>query len=253
MNLNFKSFGQGPPVIILHGLFGNLDNWQTFAKQLAADFSVYIVDQRNHGRSPHVEEMNYPAAAEDLKLFMESQWMYHAHVIGHSMGGKTAMQFAFDHPDMLDQLVVVDIGPKAYEGGHQAIFEAMLSLDVANLKSRNEAEAHLAKSISDHGVRLFLMKNLTRAKSGGFAWKINLPVLHREYANILAAVTGEPFDGPSLFVRGGQSDYVQESDWSSIQDLFPDARLTSIPDSGHWVHAEAPQALLQEVKQFLLN
>ena len=251
MELNFKSFGQGTPVIILHGLFGNLDNWQTFAKQLAEHFLVYIVDQRNHGRSPHTDEMNYQAAAEDLRNFMEDQWIYRAHLIGHSMGGKTAMQFAFDYPDMLDRLVVVDITPRVNPDRQGDLIEAMLALDPSQLTSRKEAEEQLIDKIPDFGVRAFLLKNLTRNKTGGYRWKMNLPVLHQALPNILAAVEGEPFTGPTLFVRGGQSDYIANQDWPEISRLFPEASLATIPDAGHWVHADAPQSLLEHIIPFL--
>lgn len=122
MELNYKEFGQGDPLIILHGLFGTLDNWQTIAKKLAKHYSVYLIDQRNHGRSPHHDEFDYVVMAEDLHEFMESQWIYKAHILGHSMGGKTAMQFAMEYPDMIDQLIIIDIAPKKYQGGHQLIF-----------------------------------------------------------------------------------------------------------------------------------
>ena len=251
MKLNYKSFGQGPPVIILHGLFGNLDNWQTFARQLSKHFLVYIVDQRNHGRSPHADEMNYSVTAEDLRSFMEDQWVYQAHIIGHSMGGKTAMQFAFDHPDMLDRLVVLDIGPQANPDRHRTFFAAMNALQLAHLESRKEAEAQLAKTISDPGIRSFLLKNLTRSKSGGFQWKMNLPILQQEFPNILAAVEGDPFSGPVLFVRGSRSDYIKDSDWPQIRHLFPTATLTTIPEAGHWIHKDAPEPLLEKITQFL--
>ncbi len=138
MDLNYKTFGSGEPVIILHGLFGMLDNWKTMAKRLAEHYTVYIVDQRNHGRSPHTDEINYPLMAEDLRLFMENNWLYHAHLIGHSMGGKTVMQFALDNPDMTDRLVVIDIAPKAYTSNHDAIFDALLSVDISSLGSRKK-------------------------------------------------------------------------------------------------------------------
>ncbi len=159
MELNYKTFGQGSPVIILHGLFGTLDNWQTIGKQIAERHMVYLVDQRNHGKSPHTDDFNYPLLAEDLHHFMESQWIHEAHIVGHSMGGKTAMQFALDYPDMVDRLAVIDIGPKAYEGGHQEIFAAMLDLPIEQITTRQEAADFLEKRIPDEGVRLFLLKN----------------------------------------------------------------------------------------------
>ena len=252
MELNYKSFGEGYPIIILHGLFGTLDNWQTIAKKLAEHYSVYIIDQRNHGRSPHDETFDYVAMADDLQAFMESQWIYEAHIIGHSMGGKTAMQFALTYPDLVNQLVVVDIAPKAYEGGHQTIFEALLSLDVPTLTSRKQADAALMDKIPDFGVRQFLLKNLTNDKKGGYKWKMNLPVIHQNYEQILAAIESEEtFDNPTLFIRGGASNYIQDDDLPRIKTFFPKADLATVSDVGHWVHAAAPKELLKLVTNFL--
>ena len=252
MELNFKTFGQGPPLILLHGLFGTLDNWQTLGKRWAEHYTVFIVDQRNHGRSPHHDSLDYPALAEDLRHFMEAHWVYKAHILGHSMGGKTAMQFALHYPDMVDKLVVVDIAPKAYTGGHETIFDALLNLDLSTITDRKEAESYLQSRIPEEGVRQFLLKNLTREKDGGFLWKMNLPVIYKHYADKLANVEpGEPFDGPSLFIRGGLSAYVQDEDWPLIQQWFPEARLYTVPGAGHWVHAEQPALLYQQVQAFL--
>ncbi len=252
MELNYKSFGQGDPLIILHGMFGTLDNWQTIAKQLAEDYTVFIVDQRNHGRSPHAPEMDYPTMAEDLHDFMESHWIYKAHLLGHSMGGKTVMQFALTYPQMVDKLVVVDIAPKTYVGGHQVIFEALLSVDLDKLANRKEAEAQLGNYIDDFGVRQFLLKNLTRKKEGGFEWKMNLAAIWAHYQDILKTVTGpEVFAGPSLFIRGGKSNYVATEDMPEIKALFTAAQLATVEDAGHWVHAEAPAILLAKLQKFL--
>ena len=252
MTLNYKSFGEGFPVIILHGLFGTLDNWQTIAKKLAENYQVYIVDQRNHGRSPHDDTFNYEVLAEDLQAFMESQWIYEAHVIGHSMGGKTAMQFALTYPELVNQLIVVDIAPKAYEGGHQGIFEALFSLDLEKINSRKEADVLLAEKINDFGVRQFLLKNLTRNKAGGFKWKMNLPAIYQNYNQILSAIDNDDsFNKPTLFIRGGQSDYIEEGDLKEINNLFPIANLKTVENAGHWVHAVAPATLLNMVTSFL--
>jgi pimeloyl-ACP methyl ester carboxylesterase len=252
MQLNFKEFGQGDPIIILHGLFGTLDNWQTVAKQLAEDHTVYIIDQRNHGRSPHSDTHDYPSIAEDLHQFMEAHWIYKAHIIGHSMGGKTAMQLAVDFPDMVDKLVVVDISPKAYPGNHHEIFDALLSLDLKNIDGRKEADEHLSKTIDDPGVRLFLMKNLTRDKEGGYRLKMNLPVLHKHYGDILATVeSSSPYEGDTLFIRGGKSKHIVDGDELLIKELFPNARIETIKNAGHWVHADAPDELLGLVKSFI--
>ncbi len=252
MQLNYKEFGQGDPVIILHGLFGTLDNWQTIAKKLAEENTVYIVDQRNHGRSPHVDSHDYSSMAEDLRQFMEDNWIYNAHLIGHSMGGKTAMQFALDFPDMVDKLVVVDISPKAYPGSHHDIFEALSSLDLDTIESRKQADEHLAQSIDDKGIRLFLMKNLTSDKEGGYKFKMNLPVLYRHYDEILDSVRGDdPFEKQTLFIRGEKSKHMEDEDEDEIKKMFPSAEIETVAGAGHWVHAEAPVELLKLVKNFL--
>lgn len=252
MELNFKEFGQGDPIVILHGLFGTLDNWQTIAKQLAKDYTVFIVDQRNHGRSPHVPEISYTLMAEDLKYFMEQQWMHQAHILGHSMGGKTAMQFALEYPEMVDRLVIVDIAPDRNVGGHEQIFEALLALDLTQITSRREADEFLEKGISDFGVRQFLLKNLTREKTGGYRWKMNLSALHQHYAEILKEVTGAyPFEEEALFIRGERSNYITTENTPLIKTLFPKAQIESIANAGHWVHADAPELLLSAVQSFL--
>jgi len=253
MQLNYKTYGQGDPIIILHGLFGTLDNWQTVGKQLAENYMVYLVDQRNHGRSPHLDEITYPLMANDLRSFMENQWVHQAHVIGHSMGGKTAMQFALSYPDMVDKLIVVDIATEAYPGGHEQIFEALLSLDLTEVDSRSDAAAHLEQAgIQEAGIRQFLLKNLSRKKEGGYEWKMNLPAIHEHYQDILAAVeSSEVYNDPTLFIRGGQSQYVNDDNWPAVLQLFPNAKLETVENAGHWVHAEAPEALLQHVTRFL--
>ncbi len=252
MELNYKEFGQGDPIIILHGMFGTLDNWQTIAKQLAETNTVYIIDQRNHGRSPHTDEMDYVLMAEDLKNFMEANWIYSAIIIGHSMGGKTAMQFALEYPDMVEKLIVVDIAPKAYEGGHALIFEALFSVDINALESRKEADVILQEKIPDFGVRQFLLKNLSRNKKGGYQWKMNLNAIYNAYSTILGNVSGDiPVDVPTLFIRGGKSDYILDTDEALLKEYFSDSTLSTVENAGHWVHAETPKELLNLVKNFV--
>ncbi len=252
MELNYKEFGQGEPVIILHGLFGTSDNWQTLAKKLAEHYSVYILDLRNHGRSPHEDEFNYKVMAKDLKDFMESHWIYSARIIGHSMGGKVAMQFATDHPDMVEKLVIVDIANESYKGGHEVIFNALLGLDLEKIENRKEADAFLATQIEDFGVRQFLLKNLTRSKAGNYIWKMNLPVIYENYQAILSKIEGEEeFDGATLFIKGGLSKYITETNFETTKDFFPNAKLETIENVGHWVHAEAPKELLEILEKFL--
>jgi pimeloyl-ACP methyl ester carboxylesterase len=252
MELNFKEFGQGDPVIILHGLFGTLDNWQTIAKRMAENYTVYIVDQRNHGRSPHAEPFDYPTMAADLKEFMEANWIFNAHIIGHSMGGKTVMQFALENPDMVNKLVVADIAPVQYEPRHNHIFQALFDLDLANLNSRGEADNSLKNKITDWGERQFLLKNLTRKKEGGYRFKMNLPVIYKHYRDILAAIENlDNFDGSTLFIKGGLSQHIQEVHYEAIDSLFPNAAIKIIDNAGHWVHADAPDEFLNIVLDFL--
>ena len=255
MKLNYKSFGAGFPIIIIHGLFGMLDNWQTIAKKLADNYLVYIVDLRNHGRSPHHADFDYDIMAEDLQIFLEDNWIYEAYIIGHSMGGKTAMQFALSYPDLVKKLVVVDIAPKQYSPGHQAIFEALLSLDLSTITSRKEAATHIQTKIPDIGTQQFLLKNLSRNKEGNYDWKMNLPVIHKNYPKILENVvlSEQAFEKPTLFIKGGISNYILEEDLPAIQDFFPTATLETIPKAGHWVHATAPTELLALVDHFLLE
>jgi len=255
MKLNYKSFGSGFPLIILHGLFGMLDNWQTIAKKLADNYLVYIVDLRNHGKSPHHTDFDYEIMAEDLQVFMEENWIYEAYVLGHSMGGKTAMQFALSYPDLVKKLIVVDIAPKKYEAGHQAIFEALLSLDLSKITNRKEAAAHLKNKVPAVGTQQFLLKNLNRNKEGVYEWKMNLPIIHQQYPVILENVKmkEQAFDSPTLFIKGGASNYILEEDLPAIQHFFPAAKLETIPKAGHWVHAAAPTELLNLVNEFLIE
>lgn len=253
MELYYREFGQGKPVLILHGLFGFSDNWQTLAKALAEDYWVITPDLRNHGRSPHTSTHTYPAMAEDLRAFLDAHGIYSAAVIGHSMGGKAAMQLALNHPDRVEHLVVVDIAPGAAARNHEGVFEALSSLNIRQLKTREEADAQLQQYIPEASVRQFLLKNLTRHPDGSFAWKMNLPVLWAHYADILAPVEGEPFDKPTLFVRGGRSPYIQDSDLPLIRALFPQARVQTLEGAGHWVHADKPQELLALLRAFLAS
>lgn len=254
ISLNYKEFGQGEPVIILHGLFGMLDNWQTIGRQLGEHFTVYIVDQRNHGRSPHTEDFNYAILADDLQHFMESNWMYQAHIVGHSMGGKTAMQFAMQYPDMIKTLHVIDIAPKKYSGGHELIIDTLKEIDLTKIQDRKDAEAFMLERIPDFGTRQFLLKNLTRDEvSGNFEWKMNLPVLQREYDSILDNISAGIFEGETHFYRGDKSDYIKESDIPNIKEQFPNMTLDTIENAGHWVHAEQPKVLYQLLEGYLLK
>jgi esterase len=251
MELYAREFGQGSPVVILHGLFGFSDNWQTVAKQLSEHHLVITPDLRNHGRSPHVPTHNYPEMAEDLRAFLEAHWIFHTAIVGHSMGGKVAMQLAMHHPDMVTKLVVVDMEPGQSDDNQSSIFKALLDMQISDMKERKEAEAFLLDRVPDLGTRQFLLKNITRNDDGGFEWKMNLPVLWENFDNILAPVDGEPFDKPALFIRGSRSNYIRDHEWPGVLRLFPQAQLITIPDAGHWVHADQPAALIEALRAFL--
>jgi len=251
MELYFREFGAGKPVIILHGLFGFSDNWQTIAKSLASRYLVITPDLRNHGRSPHVPAHTYAEMAEDIRIFMENNWMHSAVLIGHSMGGKVAMQMALHYPDMVDKLVVIDIAPGKAADNHTGIFEALLGMNLSAMQTRAEIEEYLAPRIPDMGTRQFLLKNITRNDDGKFAWKMNLPVLWRHFPDILDAVTGDPFDKPAIFIRGSRSDYIKEADTALIKTLFTQAEIATIENAGHWVHADKPNELIAVLSEFL--
>ncbi|MBU6341885.1 MAG: alpha/beta fold hydrolase [Bacteroidetes bacterium] len=253
MELFAREFGQGSPVFILHGLFGFSDNWQTIAKGLAEQHLVITPDLRNHGRSPHASSHTYAEMAEDLHTYMVQHWIFSADYIGHSMGGKAAMQLALHYPDLVNRLVVVDMEPGPAEDNHTPIFKALQGIDFQKVQSRQEIEAYLAPLIPDYGTRQFLLKNITRSEDGGFAWKMNLPVLWQYFDAILAPVQGEPFLKPALFVRGGKSNYIRDSEIPGIKALFPAAEIVTIEDAGHWVHADQPSELLDVLRNFLHN
>jgi pimeloyl-ACP methyl ester carboxylesterase len=252
MQLNFKKLGeQGDHLIILHGLFGMLDNWQTLAGQFAQHYQVWIVDQRNHGKSPHSQEFNYRILADDLDDFMQQHGIQTAHLIGHSMGGKTVMEFALVYPQKIQKLIVVDIAPKAYFGGsHLRLIDAMRSLDLSKVNRRNDADNMLKERIPEEGVRLFLLKNLMYTDHG-YDWKVNLASLDANYKIITGSIDRGNYDGPTLFIRGEQSDYIQLDDMDEIKEMFTNAEFVTIAGVGHWVHAEAPKEFLSIAEDFL--
>ena len=253
MQLAFQRFGAGPPLIVLHGLLGSGDNWRTLSRTVfGARFEVYTVDQRNHGRSPHSDVFDYPAMVEDLAAFMDAHSLDAARLLGHSMGGKTAMHFALTYPECVEALVVVDIAPKPYPPRHTAIFEALRGLDLAAYRTRAEIDAALRPRFPTDGVRNFLLKNLQRDGQGGYGWRMNLNGIARNADRLSGVLEAEgTFEGPTLFVRGGASDYVADEDRELIISFFPEAEIATIDGVGHWVHAEKPQAFGEVVLGFL--
>ena len=251
MKLFFREYGHGKPMIILHGLFGSSDNWLTQAKLFSGSFKVYTVDQRNHGQSPHSDVFDYPSFVSDLAEFVQDHSITDPIVIGHSMGGKTAMNFALTHPEKIDRLIVVDISPKAYNLEHYAIAKGLLAIPINNVKSRNEADEILAQHVQEPDVRQFLLKNLQRKQDGGFTWKINLKIISEKLENVGVDLHAKgPFEKPTLFIRGVKSKYVQDSDWDRILQIFPKAKLETM-NTGHWVQAEKPQEFADVVTRWL--
>ena len=252
MELNYKVLGEGKDLLILHGLFGSLDNWLSLAKQWSEEYRVWIIDQRNHGKSPHSDQFSYEIMANDLKEFIEAHRIHDPIILGHSMGGKTAMEFAVKNPEALSKLIVVDIAPVKYEVHHYKILEALNSIDPNTLQSRNEADDLLKKLVPEFGVRQFLLKNLDRKPDGSYEWKFNLKVLEREIVPISAwAISEGEFLKPTLFVKGELSNYVLPEYAASILEKFPHYDLEEIKGAGHWVHAEKAEEFFKVVSDFI--
>ncbi len=250
--LFFRNFGSGKPLIILHGLFGVSDNWLPIGKMLAEKYDVFIPDQRNHGRSFKSNEFNYEVMVKDLVKFININGITNPTIMGHSMGGKVAMKFAIDHSEKIDKLIVVDIAPKFYPVHHQRILEGLLSLNLNTISSRKEADEILSKYVIQPQIRQFLLKNLARTNDGKFEWKINLGAID-ENIDLMGHELGhgEKFDGATLFIDGDNSDYIREDDHALIAAIFPNSKIESIANAGHWLHAEQPQVFTQVVLDFL--
>lgn len=253
MQLHFQSHGTtGPPLLILHGLFGSLDNWASISRQLGHTNRVFALDLRNHGRSPHSDEFNYAVIAEDLLEFMAAQKLERTNILGHSLGGKVAMHFALHYPGRVEKLIVVDIAPRAYPPAHLPLFDAMMSLDLGAFRERGEMDRALAAKIPEAGVRQFLLKNVGRDESGAFRWKLNLPAIFQNYELLNKSLdTTRVFEGPTLFIKGEKSDYISEEDRELIIKMFPRAEVVTVPGAGHWVHADAPEKVTEMVRKFL--
>ena len=251
MKLFFRELGQGQPIVIMHGVFGSSDNWLTQARILSSNYRVFTVDLRNHGQSPHSDDFDYKLMVSDLEHFIKEHQLDNAVVIGHSMGGKVAMNFAIAHPDLLESLIVVDISPRSYDLEHYVILDGLKSIPIDSITSRGEADEALAKFVDEPDVRQFLLKNLQRKPEGGFTWKINLPVIDRNMSKIGHDLEFEgKFDKPTLFIRGARSKYVRDEDMKRITEIFPKATLETL-DTGHWVQAEKPKEFVDLVERWL--
>lgn len=253
MRLHYQSIGQGPPLVILHGLFGSADNWRSIAKALSSERRVISVDLRNHGRSFHHPQQTFDLMAEDLLNLLDDLGLSAIDLLGHSLGGKTAMQFAQSFSDRLSRLIVVDIAPRKYVDEHSVIFKALLALDLSKFSSRTEISEALSDTLPDPLVRQFLLLNLQKTEKD-FSWRINLQALFCSYPGLLQSV--EPIEAvevPSLFISGEKSNYVTDNDWQQIKSFYPNAEHVVIDNAGHWVHAEKPDIFIQQVNRFLAD
>jgi len=253
MSLHSQILGQGKPFIILHGFLGMGDNWKTLGLRFSeAGYQVHLLDQRNHGRSFHSDAFSYKLLAEDLKEYCEEHHLQDIVLLGHSMGGKVAMQFAVDNPKIVSKLIVADIAPKAYPQHHQDILKALSSLDFSKIQSRNEAEDHLSKYIKEEGIRLFLLKNLYRKNKSEFGLRMNLPILIEKIDEVGKALPPTTiFEGDTLFLAGERSGYIERMDEILIKKHFPKAIIKKIANAGHWLHAENPEEFYDNVMNFL--
>lgn len=255
MKLFFQVYGEGRPLIILHGLFGLSDNWVTIGKNLAEHFRVYIPDLRNHGQSPHSPVFDFPALEDDLLEFVETHELDRAILMGHSLGGKTAMFFALHQPQRVEKLIVVDISLRryGYRAEHQELIDAMLGTDLSVAKTRGDVERQLRERIENPRLRQFVLKNLYWRDRGRMAWRPNLKAINDNLSAVIegVSVSGE-YDGPALFIRGGRSAYISDDDLELIKTKFPGSVVKTIAQATHWVHADAPGEFIGIVRNFLL-
>jgi len=254
MKLFYRSYGDGPPLIILHGLYGSSDNWASIAKMAAENYTVYLPDMRNHGQSPHSETMDYEAMRDDIYELAEGLKIQRFFLAGHSMGGKAAISFALKWPERLNGLLIADISPfedavsgqKAYTQ-HKSILKAMLSIDPAKIHSRAEAEAELKQMISSAKIRGFILKNLQRNANNTFTWKINVSSLLNNLERIMEGIDrsiNHRVSGfPVIFLKGSESAYLTPDDYPDILKVFPAAEIIEIQNAGHWLHADQPEAV----------
>jgi esterase len=251
--LHSRIEGEGKPLLIIHGFLGMSDNWKSFGSLYAAEgFQVHMLDLRNHGKSFHSDEFSYQIMANDVLEYCQYYNLSSVSIIGHSMGGKVAMLFATTYPNLVEKLVVADIGPKYYAPHHQDILAGLNAVDFSEKPTRNQVEETLYPFIPDFGTRQFLMKNLYWIEPGQLAFRFNLPVFNARIEVIGEALSeGNKFENPTLFIRGGNSKYILETDLPQIQNHFPNFKLATIPNVGHWLHAENPQLFFEETINFL--
>jgi esterase len=245
--------GNGKPLLIIHGFLGMSDNWKSLGSQYAAQgFEVHILDLRNHGKSFHSDVFNYEVMAQDVLEYCNHHNLAKVSIIGHSMGGKVAMLFATNFPERVEKLIIADIGPKYYPPHHQDIFAGLNAVDFSKKPDRNEVEETLFPYIPDFGTRQFIMKNVYWVEPSQLGFRFNLKVFNDNIDEIGTALPENAFfTNPTLFIRGGNSRYILDDDWSQIKEHFPNFELATIPNVGHWLHAENPKLFFEETLTFL--
>lgn len=253
MKLHSRILGEGPPLVVMHGVFGMSDNWNTLGRRWSEHYQVHLLDMRNHGRSPHSEEFSYGVMSDDLGEYLDDQKLESAYLLGHSMGGKVAMLFASLQPERCHKLIVGDIGPQSYSPHHEQVVEALTSLPLDKISSRQEAQEQFAPHLPE-GVRMFLLKNLYWRTDKQLDWRVNVPVVAREVQKKGEALPDQAvYEGPALFLRGGRSDYIRDADIDLICRHFPEAQIETIAEAGHWLHAEKPREFQGLVEAFLAD
>jgi len=251
MILNAQQFGEGRPLVILHGLLGSSDNWQTMARRFADRFHVCALDLRNHGGSPHAGSMTLEELADDVAETAAALKLERICLLGHSLGGKVAMTLALARPELVDRLVVADIAPKAYTPRYVGLLKLLAGLDLSTFRNRTEIVGELEPALPNLAFRQWLVKNLGTSPAGGLAWKVNLLGLLENYPGLTAALSGgRQFVGKTLLLRGGKSDYVDDADEASTRELFPNLESRTIAGAGHWLHAEAPGDFYEICSEF---
>ncbi len=253
MKLHIREMGTGKPMMILHGLFGYSDNWQSQAIKLSEYYRVILVDLRNHGHSNWSEDFSYELMAEDIFELCQGLNLEDLILVGHSMGGKVAMHFAQRHEEVLEKLVIVDMGITSYSMHHNHILDGIHAVKVNQIKARREADDQMSPFIESEGVKQFLLKNLYWVKKGKLAWRMNVKVLEREMPEILSALPKGEVMTPTLFMRGELSDYILDEHFDRIEEQFADVEFDTIPNVGHWLHAEAPEEFQESLLSFCLR
>ncbi|MGQ9425807.1 alpha/beta fold hydrolase [Gilvimarinus sp. F26214L] len=252
MQLHFEKSGQGPALVMMHGLFGSLENLGAISRILEKKFTLYRLDLRNHGRSPHADSMSFSEMADDLLQFLDRHGLDSVFLFGHSLGAKVGMEFACQHPQRVRKLVVADIAPVSYPSHHNAILDGLQHVQPAAVSSRREADQELARFVDEAAVRQFILKSLERQDGGGYRWRLNVPTILKDYDSLRLSVCDErPFAGPTLFLRGAKSNYIAERNKEEIARKFPDFEIVTVENASHWLHAEQPEVVAQNIIEFL--